>query len=132
MTDSIEPGMLLSVRDLKVEFRSDEAASHRALKGIGFDIPSHGTVALVGESGSGKSVTALAILGLLPDANASVLPGSRIEYRGRNLVNLTPREMRALRGADISMVFQEPMSSLNPVFTIGFQIGEVLQEAPRA
>jgi peptide/nickel transport system ATP-binding protein len=128
MTDSTGPGMLLSVRDLKVEFRSDEAVPHRALKGIGFDIPSHGTVALVGESGSGKSVTALAILGLLPEANASVLPGSRIEYRGRSLLDLALRELRALRGADISMVFQEPMSSLNPVFTIGFQLAEVLRK----
>ena len=126
MTASTDPGTLLSVRDLKVEFRTDEAVPLRALKGVSFDIPSHGTVALVGESGSGKSVTALAILALLPAANATVLPGSRIEYLGRNLLELPPREMRALRGAGISMVFQEPMSSLNPVFTVGFQIIEVL------
>jgi peptide/nickel transport system ATP-binding protein len=119
---------LLSVRDLKVDFRIDRETTLHALKGVDFEIPSHGTVALVGESGSGKSVTALAILGLLPEANATVLPGSRIEYRGRNLLELPPREMRALRGADISMVFQEPMSSLNPVFTVGFQLTEVLRK----
>jgi len=117
---------LLSVRDLRVDFRIDRETTLHALKGVDFEIPSHGTVALVGESGSGKSVTALAILRLLPEANATVLPGSRIEYRGRNLLELAPREMRALRGADISMVFQEPMSSLNPVFTVGFQLTEVL------
>ena len=128
MTASADAGILLSVRDLKVDFRTDEAAPLRALKGVSFDIPSHGTVALVGESGSGKSVTALAILGLLPAANATVLPGSRVEYLGRNLLELPPREMRALRGADISMVFQEPMSSLNPVFTVGFQLAEVLRQ----
>jgi peptide/nickel transport system ATP-binding protein len=126
MTASADAGTLLSVRDLKVDFRTDEATPLRALKGVSFDIPSHGTVALVGESGSGKSVTALAILGLLPGANATVLPGSRIEYLGRNLLESPPREMRALRGSGISMVFQEPMSSLNPVFTVGFQIIEVL------
>ena len=72
MTASADAGTLLSVRDLKVEFRTDEATPLRALKGVSFDIPSHGTVALVGESGSGKSVTALATLGLLPGANATV------------------------------------------------------------
>jgi peptide/nickel transport system ATP-binding protein len=128
MTPSANPGILLGVRDLGVDFRTDEATPLHALKGVSFDIPARGTVALVGESGSGKSVTALAILGLLPEANATVLPGSRIEYRGRNLLNLTPRELRALRGADISMVFQEPMSSLNPVFTVGFQVAEVLSK----
>ncbi len=118
---------LLSVRDLEVRFRGEEGTALRAVKGVSFDIPARGTVALVGESGSGKSVTALAILGLLPRSNARVLPGSRIAYRGRNLLDLPERELRALRGTQISMVFQEPMSSLNPVFTVGFQIGEVLR-----
>ena len=128
MTASADAGILLSVRDLKVDFRTDEATPLHALKGVSFDIPSHGTVALVGESGSGKSVSALAILGLLPAENATVLPGSRVEYLGRNLLELPLREMRALRGSDISMVFQEPMSSLNPVFTVGFQLAEVLRK----
>ena len=119
-------GMLASVRDLRVDFRADDAVPHHAVKSVSFDIPHRATVALVGESGSGKSVTALALLGLLPAANATVLPGSRIEYRGRNLLELAPRAMHALRGTEISMIFQEPMSSLNPVFTVGFQLCEVL------
>jgi peptide/nickel transport system ATP-binding protein len=84
------------------------------------------TVALVGESGSGKSVTALAIMGLLPRENSTIRAGGEAIYRGRNLLHLAPRELRQLRGADISMIFQEPMSSLNPVFTVGFQLTEVL------
>jgi peptide/nickel transport system ATP-binding protein len=119
-------GTLVTLRDLRVDFRTDDAVPLHALKGVSFDIPDRATVALVGESGSGKSVTALALLGLLPPANATVLPGSRIEYRGRNLLELSARAMRALRGTEISMVFQEPMSSLNPVFTVGFQLCEVL------
>ncbi|HKA42597.1 MAG TPA: ABC transporter ATP-binding protein [Burkholderiales bacterium] len=119
---------LLSVRDLKVDFRTSEPHALHALKGISFDIPARGTIALVGESGSGKSVTALAILGLLPAANATVLSGSSITYRGRNLLDSTLNEMQAVRGTEISMVFQEPMSSLNPVFSAGFQLGEVLRK----
>ena len=123
---------LLSVRNLKVDFRLDDGAvlhavTH-AVRGVSFDVPANTTVALVGESGSGKSVSALAILGLLPAANASVLPGSTITYRNRDLLGMTPREITALRGAEISMVFQEPMSSLNPVFSIGFQLMEVLKK----
>jgi len=123
-----DPEILLSVRNLKVDFRLDDGAVLHAVRGISFDIPAHGTVALVGESGSGKSVSALAILNLLPVANATVLPGSTIQYRGRDLLKRTPREMTALRGAEISMVFQDPMSSLNPVFSIGFQLMEVLRK----
>jgi peptide/nickel transport system ATP-binding protein len=118
---------LLSVRGLRVNFRLDKQTNFAAVRGISFDIPQNATVALVGESGSGKSVTSLSILGLLPRENASVLPGSEIEYGGRNLVNLPPAELRALRGKDISMIFQEPMTSLNPVFTVGFQLVESLR-----
>ena len=117
---------LLSVHDLRVDFRVNRAAAFEAVKGIAFDIPVNSTVALVGESGSGKSVTALAIMGLLPRENSSIGRGSRVMYRNRNLLALAPRELRLLRGADISMIFQEPMSSLNPVFTVGFQLREVL------
>ena len=120
--------ILLSVRNLKVDFRLDDGDRLHAVKGVNFDIPVHGTVALVGESGSGKSVTALAILNLLPAANARVLAGSAIHYRNRDLLGMTPREITALRGAEISMVFQEPMSSLNPVFSVGFQLIEVLEK----
>jgi peptide/nickel transport system ATP-binding protein len=118
---------LLSVRNLRVNFRLDKNTAFEAVKGIGFDIPTNATVALVGESGSGKSVTSLSILGLLPKENATVLAGSEIVYGGRNLVELGQDELRKLRGADISMIFQEPMTSLNPVFTVGFQLTEVLR-----
>ena len=115
------------MRNLRVSFRTDRHHRFDAVKGISFDIPRNSTVALVGESGSGKSVTSLAILGLLPPENAVVAAGSEILYGGRNLVGLAPAELRALRGADMSMIFQEPMTSLNPVFTVGFQLAEVLR-----
>ena len=118
---------LLSVRNLRVNFRLDKHTTFEAVKGVSFDIPRNATVALVGESGSGKSVTSLSILGLLPKENASVLPGSEILYGGRNLVALDALELRKLRGADISMIFQEPMTSLNPVFTVGEQIAEAVR-----
>ena len=118
---------LLSVRNLRVNFRLDKHTTFEAVKGISFDIPTNSTVALVGESGSGKSVTSLSILGLLPKENATVLAGSEIIYGGKNLLGLDALELRKLRGADISMIFQEPMTSLNPVFTVGFQLGEVLR-----
>jgi peptide/nickel transport system ATP-binding protein len=118
---------LLSVRNLRVNFRLDKDTMFEAVKGISFEIPRNATVALVGESGSGKSVTSLSILGLLPKENSHVLEGSEIVYDGHNLIGLEQSELRKLRGADISMIFQEPMTSLNPVFTVGFQLSEVLR-----
>ncbi len=118
---------LVSIRDLRVTFRLDKHTSFEAVKGISFDIPKNATIALVGESGSGKSVTALAILGLLPPENTIIDSKAQIIYGGRNIVGMPPAELRALRGADISMIFQEPMTSLNPVFTVGFQLEEVLR-----
>ena len=118
--------VLVGIRNLRVDFRVDKTATFEAVKGIAFDIPVNSTVALVGESGSGKSVTALAILGLLPKENSIVHPDGRVLYREHNLLELAPRRMQKLRGRDISMIFQEPMSSLNPVFTVGFQLDEVL------
>lgn len=123
-----EQDTLLSVRNLQVEFQLDDRTRLQAVNGVSFDVPANQTVALVGESGSGKSVTALAILGLLPASNAHIGAGGSIQYRGRQLLGLAPRELTALRGAEISMVFQEPMSSLNPVFSVGFQLGEVLKK----
>jgi peptide/nickel transport system ATP-binding protein len=122
---STEP--LVRVRNLRVAFRLDRHQTFEAVKGVSFDIDRNSTVALVGESGSGKSVTALSILGLLPPENSIVDPSSEILFGGRNVVGLSPRELRAMRGAEISMIFQEPMTSLNPVFTVGFQLVEVLQ-----
>ena len=118
--------VLIGIRNLQVDFRIDRTTTLQAVKGVDFDIPKNNTVALVGESGSGKSVTALAILGLLPQENSIVHPGGRIQYRDRNLLELASGELQKLRGTDISMIFQEPMSSLNPVFTVGFQLAEVL------
>jgi peptide/nickel transport system ATP-binding protein len=117
---------LISVQDLRVSFRMSKNHLAEAVKGISFDIPANSTVALVGESGSGKSVTAMSIVRLLPDT-AIVAPGSKIIYGGRNLLSAPVQDLRALRGKDISVVFQEPMSSLNPVFTVGEQIAEVLR-----
>jgi peptide/nickel transport system ATP-binding protein len=98
----------------------------QAVKGVSFDIPANSTVALVGESGSGKSVTAMSIVRLLPE-NAILGADSKILYNGRDLLTSSVEDMRAMRGRDISVVFQEPMSSLNPVFTVGEQIAEVLR-----
>ena len=118
---------LVRVRNLKVAFHIDKGTIFEAVKGVSFDIPHNRTVALVGESGSGKSVTSLAILGLLPPENSIVDPASEILYDGKNLARLDQATLRELRGADISMIFQEPMTSLNPVFTVGFQLTEVLR-----
>jgi len=118
---------LVSVRNLDVSFRIDRHVTFDAVKGISFDIPDNATVALVGESGSGKSVTSLAILGLLPPENTIIGERSEILFGGKNALRLSPQELRDLRGAQISMIFQEPMTSLNPVFTVGFQLTEVLR-----
>ena len=119
---------LLEVRDLSIRFRLDESTTIDAVKGISFEVPVRSTVALVGESGSGKSVTALSVMGLLPPENSAIGPASRIRYRGRELLSAAASEVQQLRGKEIAMIFQEPMSSLNPVFTVGFQIGEVLRK----
>jgi peptide/nickel transport system ATP-binding protein len=119
---------LLSVKNLRVTFRIDRKNTFEALKGVSFDVMPNETVALVGESGSGKSVTSLAVLGLLPKENSKIDSQSRIDFEGKNLLTLSKQQLRELRGDDISMIFQEPMSSLNPVFTVGYQIQEVLKE----
>lgn len=118
---------LLEVDNLRVSFRTGKKTFFEAVKGISFVVPANSTVALVGESGSGKSVSALAIMGLLPPENVVIDAASDIRYRGESLLGMTPKERRKLCGSEISMVFQEPMSSLNPVFTVGAQIGEVLR-----
>ncbi len=116
---------LIEVRDLRVGFQMG-AETFEAVRGVSFDIPENTTVALVGESGSGKSVSAMSIVRLLP-SNAVVDPASRVLFEGRDLLKASPEEMRQLRGKEISVVFQEPMSSLNPVLTVGDQIAEVLR-----
>ncbi|CAN7540443.1 ABC transporter ATP-binding protein [Massilia sp. LjRoot122] len=125
MTDSTQN--LLEVRDLRISFRVDKKSSVEAVKGVSFDVPRNSTVALVGESGSGKSVSSLAVMGLLPLDTTIVHPGSSARFGGRELFGLPLAERRKLCGKDIAMIFQEPMSSLNPVFTVGYQVGEVLR-----
>ncbi|MEW6024740.1 MAG: ABC transporter ATP-binding protein [Pseudomonadota bacterium] len=122
-----DDNMLLRVRDLRIAFRVDKKTTVEAIKGISFDVPANATVALVGESGSGKSVSSLAVMGLLPPNTTVVDPGSSVRFDGREILQLPTAERRRLCGKDIAMIFQEPMSSLNPVFTVGFQIGEVLR-----
>jgi len=119
---SAEP--LLRVRDLQTHFFGD-AGVVRAVDGVSFDVHAGQTLAVVGESGSGKSVTALSILRLVPQPPGRIVGGS-IVFRGRNLLEASEREMRGIRGKEISMIFQEPMTSLNPVFTCGEQIIETL------
>ena len=115
---------LLEVRDLTTRFRV-EKRDIDAVRGVSFDLDKGETVALVGESGSGKSVTALSILQLLPYPTASHPKGS-VTYNGEELVGASDRELRSIRGNQISMIFQEPMTSLNPLHTIEKQIGEAL------
>jgi oligopeptide transport system ATP-binding protein len=115
---------LLSVQDLEVRFWTARGIIH-AVNGISFDIAPGETLGIVGESGCGKSVTSLAILGILPRAGR-VTAGS-VRYQGRELVGLSDSEMRSVRGKEIAMIFQDPMTSLNPVLTIGKQLREALQ-----
>ena len=124
----VQPPNLLEVRNLRVSFKVDKHSTFEALKGISFDIPANSTVALVGESGSGKSVSSLAVMGLLP-ADTTIIDGaSSVTFGGRELLQMSVAERRRMCGKDIAMIFQEPMSSLNPVFTVGYQIAEVLRQ----
>jgi peptide/nickel transport system ATP-binding protein len=124
MTTTIQP--LLAIEHLNVRFRTGKTETVEAVRDVSFSIAENETVALVGESGSGKSVTAMSILQLLPP-NAVIAPESRVAFRGTDLLGLSRDALRAMRGADIGVVFQDPMSSLNPVFTIGSQIAESLR-----
>ncbi len=128
MTLSSEVGqdILIKVDNLHVGFRLDRDHVFDAVKGINFDIPANSTVALVGESGSGKTVSAMAIMGLLPVESSIVSPHSAILYDGKNLLTCDAAHLRGIRGKAISMIFQEPMSSLNPVICVGDQIAESL------
>ena len=118
---------LLEVKNLTVDFISASKAPVRAVESVSFVIPRERTVALVGESGSGKSVSALAIMGLLPPQNAIVALHSAINYDNRSLLNLSRSDWQLIRGSRIAMIFQDPMTSLNPVYTVGFQLAEMLK-----
>jgi len=116
---------LLVVDNLKTYFHTSEA-TYRSVDGVSFSIKEGKTLGIVGESGCGKSVTSLSILRLIPQPPGRI-EGGKIFYRGKNILDYTEKEMRRIRGNQISMIFQEPMTSLNPVFTIGDQIGEVFR-----
>ncbi len=116
---------LLRVRDLKTYFVTEQGGgTARAVDGVSFELFPGETLGIVGESGCGKTVTSLSVLRLIPEPPGHIRPGSFIEFEGRNLLTLEPRELRAIRGNQIAMIFQEPMTSLNPVFTVGDQIAE--------
>ena len=121
---------LIQVRNLDVRFRLGKERLVDAVRGVSFDIPAQGTTALVGESGSGKTVSAMSLIQLLPP-NASVGERSTAMMGNQDLLRMPRDAMRAIRGRDISVVFQEPMSSLNPVFTVGDQVAEVGVELRR-
>ena len=116
--------MILQVRDLYVSFRTEQGMA-RVIDGVSFDVKEGEVLGIAGESGSGKTVTLLAVMGLITDPNA-VISGS-IKYRGRELVGLKPADMRRLRGREIAMIFQDPMTALTPVYTIGWQIAEQIR-----
>jgi peptide/nickel transport system ATP-binding protein len=114
---------LLEVKDLRVSFRTEDGIV-KAVDGVSFSVGEGEVVGIVGESGSGKSVTMLSVMRLITDPNA-IFEGE-ILYRGRNLIALSQQEMRSVRGAEIAMIFQDPLTSLNPVHRIGWQIEEQL------
>jgi peptide/nickel transport system ATP-binding protein len=115
---------LLEVEDLQVHFRTPDGVN-RAVDGVSFYVNEGETLAVVGESGCGKSVTAMSILQLIPQPPGKI--AGSIRFQGKELLQLSDREMRSIRGNDISMVFQEPMTSLNPVLNVGYQISETLR-----
>jgi peptide/nickel transport system ATP-binding protein len=125
MDARVTPEALLEIRDLKTHFRSDEGMVH-AVDGVDLTIGRGETLCVVGESGSGKTVTALSVLKLIPMPPGRIVSGE-ILWRGKDLVALSAAEMNRVRAKDIAIVFQEPMTSLNPVYTIGDQLAEVIQ-----
>lgn len=116
--------MLLEVKNLKTQFKTDDGEFY-AVDDVSFHLEKGKTLGIVGESGCGKSVTSLSIMRLIPNPPGKIASGE-ILFNGKNLLNLSEEEMRKIRGNDIAMIFQEPMTSLNPVFTIGNQIGEAI------
>jgi len=120
-----ENDILLSVKDLKVYFRSPDKLA-RAVDGVSYDVRPKETVCIVGESGCGKTVSALSILGLIPQPPGEIADG-RVIFKEENLLERSDEKMQEIRGNHIAMVFQEPLTSLNPVFKIGDQIGEAIR-----
>lgn len=128
--DNNRNGPLLSVQDLKVFFHTNGKVA-RAVDGVSFEVGQGETVCLVGESGCGKTVSALTTLGLIPQPPGEIA-GGRILFEGKDILGMSEEDMRSIRGNRIAMVFQEPLTSLNPVFTIGDQIGEAIRAHERA
>ena len=119
---------LLEVRDLKVSFRTEDGIV-RAVDGVSFNVSEGETLGIVGESGSGKSVTMMSVMRLIIDPNAQF--EGEVIYKGRDLMSLSQPELRGIRGSEIAMIFQDPMTSLNPVYRVGWQIGEQIRAHER-
>jgi oligopeptide/dipeptide ABC transporter ATP-binding protein len=119
------PDPVLSIRDLVVEFKTEDGVVH-AVDGVSYDLFPGETLGIVGESGSGKSVSTLALLGLIPQPPGRIVSGTAM-FKGRDLLKLRKKELRRVRGNEVAMVFQDPMTSLNPVLTIGHQLGEAIK-----
>ena len=117
--------LLLSINDLTTQYITDNNIIH-AVNGISLELSRGGSIGLVGESGAGKTTTAYSIMGLLPKLTGKIIKGS-ILFEGKDLTRLSEEEMRDIRGSKISMIFQDPMTSLNPIITVGDQIAEVLE-----
>jgi oligopeptide/dipeptide ABC transporter ATP-binding protein len=127
-TTGLDPGaLLLEVTDLRTSFRSGSGRVTRAVDGVSLRIRGGETLGLVGESGCGKTATALSIMGLIPKPNGKLEAGSSVRFRGKELVDADPDCLRRFRGRHMAMIFQEPMTSLNPVLSVGEQVGEVLR-----
>ncbi|NCW33868.1 MAG: ABC transporter ATP-binding protein, partial [Betaproteobacteria bacterium] len=124
---SEERQALLEVVNLSVRFKSADGSLVHAVKRVSFSLAAERTLAMVGESGSGKSVSSLAIMGLLPARSAQIDPESVIRFKGQSLLGLDRAAWRRIRGRKIAMIFQDPMSSLNPVYTVGDQLAEMLR-----
>jgi oligopeptide/dipeptide ABC transporter ATP-binding protein len=119
------PEPLLSITDLVVEFITDDGIVH-AVDGISYDVLPGETLGIVGESGSGKSVSTLSLLGLLPQPPARIASGTAM-FKGTDLLKMKKRELRRFRGKELAMIFQDPMTSLNPVLKVGYQLGEAIK-----
>jgi oligopeptide transport system ATP-binding protein len=119
------PEPLLAIEDLAVEFKTEDGVVH-AVDGISYELYPGETLGIVGESGSGKSVSTLALLGLIPQPPGRIVSGTAM-FKGRDLLKLRKKELRRVRGNEVAMIFQDPMTSLNPVLTVGGQLGEAIK-----
>src|SRR3954454_11415018 len=123
--DASVPEPILSIKDLVVEFKTDDGIVH-AVDGITYDVFPGETLGIVGESGSGKSVSTMSILGLIPQPPGRIASGTAM-FKGKDLLKMKKRELRRVRGDEVAMVFQDPMTSLNPVLKVGYQLGEAIK-----